>query len=78
MTGSDGGHLILWNIRTKQLLQKFKQFGVYSIDQYVMDNPLDGKFSADGKAFLIGSQLGTISLFSNENKEHQYEATRVQ
>lgn len=43
-----------------------------------MDNPLDGKFSKDGHAFIIGCQLGTISLFSNENKAHQYEATRVQ
>jgi hypothetical protein len=35
-----------------------------------MDNPLDGKFSKDGHSFIIGSQLGTISLFSNENKAH--------
>ena len=32
LTGSDGGQLILWNIKTKQLLQTFKQYGVYSID----------------------------------------------
>jgi hypothetical protein len=32
MTGSDGGQLIVWNIKTKQLLQNFKQYGVYSID----------------------------------------------
>ena len=78
MTGSDGGSLILWNIHTKQIIKKFLQYGVYSIDGYVMDNPLDGKFSKDGKAFLVGSQLGTISLFSNEEKEYMYEGTRVQ
>ena len=43
-----------------------------------MDNPLDGKFSRDGKAFIAGNQLGTISLFSCETVAHQYEATRVQ
>lgn len=78
LTGSDGGQLILWNIKTKQLLQTFKQYGVYSIDQYVMDNPLIGVFSKDGHSFIIGQQLGTISLFSNERITHQYEATRVQ
>ena len=55
MTGSDGGTLILWNIQTKQILQKFSQYGVYSIDGYVMDNPLDGKFSIDGRAFVTGN-----------------------
>ena len=78
MTGSDGGTLILWNIELKQIIQKFNQYGVYSIDGYVRDNPLDGKFSSDGKAFIVGNQLGTISLFSSEPVEHQYEATRVQ
>ena len=78
MTGSDGGTLILWNIERKQIIQKFSQYGVYSIDGYVRDNPLDGKFSTDGKAFIVGNQLGTISLFSCEPVEHQYEATRVQ
>ena len=70
MTGSDGGTLILWNIQTKQILNKFQQYGVYSIDGYVMDNPLDGKFSSDGKAFVAGNQLGTISLFSCETIAH--------
>ena len=77
MSGSDGGTLILWNIQTKQILQKFCQYGVYSIDGYVMDNPLDGKFSKDGRAFITGNQLGTISLFSCDNIESQYESTRV-
>ena len=43
-----------------------------------MDNPLDGKFSADGKAFACGNQMGTISIYSCEPIEHQYETTRVQ
>lgn len=55
MTGSDGGVLILWNMRTKQMLKQFFQSGVYSIDAFVMDNPLDGKWSPDGKAFIVGN-----------------------
>jgi hypothetical protein len=43
-----------------------------------MDNPLDGKFSKDGNSFIVGQQLGTLSLFSNKGNSHQYEATRVQ
>ena len=78
MTGSDGGTLILWNLELKQIIRNFSQYGVYSIDGYVRDNPLDGKFSCDGKAFIVGNQLGTISLFSCEPVEAQYEATRVQ
>lgn len=77
VTGSEGGLLVLWNIKTQKVLQKMLQYGVYSIDKYTMDTPLDGQFSPDGKAFIVGSQLGTISLFSCEDVEHQYEATRV-
>jgi len=43
-----------------------------------MDNPLDGKWSSDGKSFIVGNQLGTISLYANDNRKHWYEATRVQ
>lgn len=70
MTGSDGGTLILWNLECKQIIQDFSQYGVYSIDGYVRDNPLDGKFSCDGRAFIVGNQLGTISLFSCDPVEH--------
>ena len=34
MTGCDGGTLLLWNLETKQILQSFNQYGVYSIDGY--------------------------------------------
>lgn len=78
MTGSDGGQLLLWNLQNKSILKRFTQYGVYSIDTYVMDNPLDGKFSPDGRSFLVGSQLGTISLFAHKALKHQYESTRVQ
>jgi hypothetical protein len=31
-----------------------------------MNNPFDGKFSPDGSSFIIGSEMGTISLFSHD------------
>jgi len=43
----------------------------------VMDNPLDGKWSPDGRAFVTGNNCGTITLYSCEDKKHQYESTRV-
>lgn len=70
MSGSEGGLLILWNLRTKQALQKFEQYGVYSVDAGVMDNPLDGKWAPDGRAFVTGNNCGTITLYSCEDKKH--------
>lgn len=31
-----------------------------------MNDPYDGKFSPDGASFVVGSVMGTISLFSCE------------
>lgn len=78
VTGSDTGVLALWNLHTKQLLKQFKQYGVYSVDANIMDNPLHGSWSRDGNAYISGNSLGTISLYSIEDVHHQYEATRVQ
>jgi WD40 repeat protein len=72
LTGSDGGVLALWNIKTRQLVKKFIEYGVYSIDSYQLNNPFDGKFSPDGSSFVIGSYLGTVSLFSNDGATHKY------
>ena len=43
-----------------------------------MNVPFDGKFSPDGTCFVVGSMLGTVSLFSTENSTHKYNATRVE
>jgi len=77
MTGSDNGILALWNLHTKQLIKQFKQYGVYSVDANIMDNPLHGNWSSDGKAFIVGNSLGTICLYTHEYIAHQYLATRV-
>lgn len=78
MSGSEGGEIYLWNLKTKQLIKRFLEHGVYSLDKYTMSNPCDGRFSPDGSSFVIGSQYGTISLFSLDSGAHRYAATRVE
>ena len=77
-SGSDGGTICLWNIKTRSLIKKFLEYGVYSYEKYTMNDPYDGKFSPDGSCFIVGSVLGTISLFTNECAEYKYHATRVE
>lgn len=78
LSGSDGGIICLWNIKTKQLIKKFLEYGIYSFEKYTMNDPYDGKFSPDGSCFVVGSVMGTISLFSCEGAPYKYEATRVE
>lgn len=70
--------LVLWNIHTRQLIKQFKQFGVYSVDANIMDSPLHGSWSPDGKAFASGNVLGTVSFYASKDVAHQYDSTRVQ
>jgi hypothetical protein len=48
------------------MIKKFVEYGVYSIERYTMNDPFDGKFSPDGSCFIVGSLLGTLSLFSTD------------
>jgi len=43
-----------------------------------MSDPYDGKFSPDGNSFVLGSQNGTLNLFSNEQAAYKYAGTRVE
>jgi WD40 repeat protein len=78
LTGSDGGLIVIWNIQTRQIIKKFIEYGVYSIERYTLNDPFDGKFSPDGSSFVVGSMLGTISLFSADGAKQKYEATRIE
>ena len=78
MSGSMGGTICLWNIKTRKLIKKFLEYGVYSYEKYTMSDPFDGKFSPDGSCFVVSSEMGTISLFSNEVAKFKYEGTRVE
>ena len=77
-SGSDGGIICLWNIKQRKLIKKFIEYGVYSFEKYTMNDPYDGKFSPDGSCFVVGSVMGTLSLFSCEFAEFKYEGTRVE
>ena len=78
MTGSDGGTICIWNIATRRLIKKFLEYGVYSFEKYTMNDPYDGKFSADGSCFIVGSVMGTLSLFACDGSAYKYAATRVE
>lgn len=78
MTGSSGGTIIIWDIKQRSMIKKFIEYGVYSIEKYTLNDPFDGKFSPDGSSFIVGSMLGTVSLFSTDGAFHKYEQTRVE
>jgi len=78
MSGSDGGTICLWNIKTRKLIKRFYEYGVYSYEKYTMNNAYDGKFSPDGSCFVVGSEMGTLSLFTCDKSKFKYEATRVE
>ncbi len=78
MTGGDGGTICLWNIRERQLIKKFLEYGIYSYEKYTMNDPKCGKFSNDGSCFVVGSGTGTLSLFGCDGSNFKYAATRVE
>lgn len=43
-----------------------------------MDNPVHGNWSLDGRAFITGNKLGTISLYTHHDEVYRYAATRIQ
>ena len=64
-------------MRTERVIKKFIEYGIYAFDKYTFNDPYDGRFSPDGSCFVVGSDNGTLSLFSNELAPHKYAATRV-
>ena len=49
LSGSEGGKVLLWNLRLKTLLKSFKEYGGYAPDGcYTFNDPFDGKFTPDG------------------------------
>jgi hypothetical protein len=39
MSGGNGGNICIWNIKTRQLIKKFLEYGIYSYDKYTMNDP---------------------------------------
>lgn len=44
----DGGISVLYDVDRRQIIQRIDELGIYSIDQFTMNNAVDVDFSADG------------------------------
>ena len=74
----DGGLCILYDVARMQVLQEIVEYGIYSIDQFTMNNMVDVEWSADGNYLALSSYYGTLSLYSNQkHRKAGYSATRV-
>jgi len=60
----DGGISILYDVERKQIIQKIDELGIYSIDQFTMNNAVDVDFTSDGEYIAFSSIYGTLSLYS--------------
>lgn len=75
----DGGVTIIYDVANLRVVQRIVEYGIYSIEQYTMNNALDVDFTQDGSSVAFTSNYGTLSLYSlNHFREAQYKATRVQ
>jgi hypothetical protein len=45
----DGGMTIIYNIRTQEIVQQIEEHGIYSIEQFAMNNAVDVDFTSDGQ-----------------------------
>jgi len=74
----DGGITILYDLSTFDIIQEIVEYGIYSIDQYIMNNQVDVDFSTDGEYIGMTSIYGTLTLYSTlPHKMIQYQCTRV-
>jgi len=75
----DGGLSILYDVERKQIIQKIEELGIYSIDQFTMNNAVDADFTSDGEYIAFSSIYGTLSLYSlQHHRKEQYYGTRIQ
>ena len=62
----DGGLCLLYDVGRMQVLQEIVEHGIYSIDQFTMNNMVDVEWSSDGNYLALSSYYGTLSLYSNQ------------
>lgn len=75
----DGGTTILYDVRSLKVVQQIVEYGIYSIEQFAMNNAVDVDFSSDGEYMAFTSIFGTLSLYSTEShRQALYAGTRVQ
>lgn len=75
----DGGLVLIFDTQRMCIVQEIIEYGIYSIDQFTMNNQVDVDFSTDGNYIAFSSYFGTLSLYTNEHHKIQsYMTTRVQ
>jgi WD40 repeat protein len=60
----DGGITILYDVENREIIQEINEYGIYSIDQFTMNNAVDVDFSSDGEYIAFTSIYGTLSLYA--------------
>lgn len=60
----DGGINILYDLKQHTVLQEIVEYGIYSIDQFTMNNQMDVDFSPCGDWLAFSSVFGTLSLYT--------------
>ena len=74
----DGGLCLIYDIGRMQVVQEIVEYGIYSIDQFTMNNQVDVDWSSDGNYIAFSSFYGTLSLYSNfAYRKLSYASTRV-
>lgn len=69
----DGGVNILYDLEQLAVLQEIVEYGIYSIDQFTMNNQMDVDFSPDGDWLAFSSVFGTLSLYTTQcQRKAQY------
>lgn len=75
----DGGIVIIYDVKYMNIIQEIVEYGIYSIDQFVMNNQVDVDWTSDGDYIALSSFYGTLSLYSNfPHLQYKYCTTRIQ
>ena len=61
----DGGLVLIFDTKRMCIVQEIVEYGIYSIDQFTMNNQVDVDFSTDGDYIAFSSYFGTLSLYTN-------------
>ena len=75
----DRGINLIYDLKQKVILQEIVEYGIYSLDQFTMNNQMELDISPDGDWIAFTSNFGTLSLYSTQaHRKSHYQCTRVQ
>lgn len=78
VTASGQGKIYLWDVSQRRVLREFTEYDNYTLGSFTFNDGIDGAFSPDGDALIIGSLYGSLSLFSFGGSEDAFALTPVQ